>query len=857
MLCIKKVALKQLSMVFLLAASLGMSLTAAAQSATLITSLSGSATDQFGFAIDASNANLAVGAWGHDDQRGAVIMYAFDGAAYRVVDTLKSPVYKVSNYRDRFGCSVAFYGDDYLAVGARGWNVTGLGYNTGAVLVYHYNGTSWELTHTITGTTPQGGFGAVVDMPDANHIAASSLGIGTAKVFALNGDGTSTQVGGDLSCGVNADISMPTSTTVALSDVSYSSGTANGKVDVYDWNGTSWVARTAIEGPLNSTNFGQSISMPDDATLAISNPGSNQVSIYEWSSPNWSQKGATISGAGGFGYAIDMYDATKVLVGAIYSTANAGGAEQYTWNGTSWSLSSDYNGVVALANMGQDVAYADANSYAVSSFDKIAVDYAKVSSSSEVSAALYSGTLEVAAGSNLAVNNFYVASGAQVNLRSNSNDGYAQLKVNGTMTVNGTVNMEQTVSVASGASGLASPMTTGWTNTTGANSERLYIYDADAGAYIFDAASWTQPGVGFFAPITTSNGFMAGAGTFTVSGTPNTSHTHSLGFVANTQNGGSGSGWNLIGNPYTCALDWSTVTKTNVNDAIYIWDQTISKYNYYVNGIAAPENPGTQIQPIVAPMQSFWVQSTQAGASIATTMASNGTVASAPTLYKSMPDQLIVGLKSMSDTTIFDYTWLKLMSGMSDNFDGTEDAWKWANGGNNVNVYSVANDEIFAVNAIDVLGGKSIELGMDAVQGESYAITLEAITNGTQYSVTLEDRLNGGLWDLGMGDYNFSNVEWTGKGTRFVVHIDQSVVGVEESDEVLVQVISKDGALQLSNELAEAVLYDVHNLSGQLVAQGSLEGLSKAKVEVQNAGVYVVSFKGANVNSTTKVLVAK
>ena len=857
MLLIKNTALKQLSIVLFFAANLALSVSSVAQNATLVASLTGTSTDNYGFNIAASNALLAVGAWGHDDQRGAVILSAFDGSSYRLVDTLKSPVYKTSGFRDRFGCSVAFFGDDYLAVGARGWNVAGLGYNTGAVLVYHYDGTEWALTHTILGTIATGGFGATVDMPDANHVVATSLATGVAKVYSLASNGTATQVGGNITIAPNASLSMPTNTTVAFGDPTYSSGTANGKVDIYDWNGSAWVARTSIEGPLGSTTFGQSIAMPNDATIGISNPKSNQVSVYTWSDPTWTQKGSSISGAGTFGYDIDMYDENRVLSGAPYSTTNNGGAEEYTWNGSNWVLTSNFDGPLALGNSGQSVAYADANSYAVSNLDNVQVDVAKISSTDVLSAALYEGTIEVSAGASLEVNNLFVASGAQVNLRSNSNDGYAQLKVNGTMTMSGNVLMEQTVSVASGASGLSSPMTNGWTSVAGANSQRLYIYDANAGSYVFDTLSWTQPGVGFFAPITADNGFMSGAGTFTLTGTPNTTHTHSLGFVANTQSGGSGSGWNLIGNPYTCALDWSTVTKTNVNNAIYIWDQTLHKYNYFVSGITAPENPGSAIDPQVAPMQSFWVQSTQAGASISTTMAENGSVEVAPTLYKSMPDNLVVGLKSTSDSSIFDYTWFKLMSGMSDGFDGEEDAWKWANGGNNINVYSVANDEIFAVNAIDVIGGKSVELGFDANLGESYTISLSAVTNGTEYSVTLEDRLSGGWWDLGMGDYTFSNTAWTGKGTRFVLHIDQSVVGIDEEAVTLASVVAKDGALELSNELSETLNYDIHGINGQLIANGTLNANAAAKVEVPTSGIYVISFESAQLNDARKVLVTK
>lgn len=161
--------------------------------------------------------------------------------------------------------------------------------------------------------------------------------------------------------------------------------------------------------------------------------------------------------------------------------------------------------------------------------------------------------------------------------------------------------------------------------------------------------------------------------------------THTLGYASNSAAGGSGNGWNLIGNPYTCGLDWSSssVTKINVNSAFYIWDPAGNagngKYEYYSGGVIT--------DPIIPPMQAFWVQATQASASIATTMATHGTVSSSPAYFKTIHDNLIVTVTKVGDSATTDRLWVANIHGTSDGFDGAYDAWKMTNGPAMPNVF--------------------------------------------------------------------------------------------------------------------------------------------------------------------------
>ena len=73
-------------------------------------------------------------------------------------------------------------------------------------------------------------------------------------------------------------------------------------------------------------------------------------------------------------------------------------------------------------------------------------------------------------------------------------------------------------------------------------------------------------------------------------------------------------GWNLIGNPYPCPIDWDASSgwiKNNVDDAIYFYVANTygGSYKSYVNGIGVPSN----VTGIIAPMQGFMIHASANG----------------------------------------------------------------------------------------------------------------------------------------------------------------------------------------------------------------------------------------------------
>lgn len=425
----------------------------------------------------------------------------------------------------------------------------------------------------------------------------------------------------------------------------------------------------------------------------------------------------------------------------------------------------------------------------------------------------------------------------------NSSNTYSQLKVGGSITNNGTVVQEQYMP-STGHHGISSPMTSGFTTTSGTSST-LYGYNATTGAWDMSPTTSTV-GAGFFAPVQASSGFQSAAGGFSVTGTPNTSHTHSLGYAANTATGGSGSGWNLIGNPYTCGLDWTSVTKTNVNNAYYVWDASNGTYQYY-SGSALTGTylaASSILSGVIPPMQAFWVQTTSSGGSIVSTMASDGTVASSPTFYKTAPDNLILYAEDLNDPSLSDAMWITHAAGYTNDFEGDQDAWKRTNYGGQANIYSYHDGEKLAINAMDLSSTTSIPVGVGAPEaGRKYRIVLEQLVNNQAYQVVLEDKFMNSFTDITSEGYVFTYGPWQNEDPRFVLHINQSTVGMGERTAQEVKVYQRGDRLVIYGEAQKHSSYTLLSADGRILESGSLSA-GMASIKAPQSGMYIIQIDG-------------
>lgn len=150
-------------------------------------------------------------------------------------------------------------------------------------------------------------------------------------------------------------------------------------------------------------------------------------------------------------------------------------------------------------------------------------------------------------------------------------------------------------------------------------------------------------------------------------------------------------GWNILANPYPAAIDWSKNcwTKTNVDDAFYIWDKTLNSGNgdmrSFVNGIG----DATQF---ISSSQGFIVH-TNASSPILTASEGCKSTTNPTFLRVAEPENLLIVTLSNVQSGFKDHIYIQANEQATNSFDPDKDALYLTPFSSNVpSLYSKNND---------------------------------------------------------------------------------------------------------------------------------------------------------------------
>ncbi len=324
-----------------------------------------------------------------------------------------------------------------------------------------------------------------------------------------------------------------------------------------------------------------------------------------------------------------------------------------------------------------------------------------------------------------------------------------------------------------------------------------------------------------------------------VSGTMNVSDVS----VDLTYTSGQGEGWNLLGNPFTCALDWDDFTiPANVSGTVYVYDEATQDYISW-NGTEGDLTDG-----IIPVSNAFFVKASAAVSGF--TIPEAARTLGNTDFYKSSAAgsfKAILNFKGMSNNT-----WYSHKTDASPEYDEAYDAFNLHSMAKRPEIYSrSSNGDELMVNATNNV--ERITTGIIIYEEGQYKLTFEGID-------AFEEKLF--LRDLKTGEKVSLNDETVYEfaaspkdvADRFEIGTFKDATGIEE----LVQKLDVlyNGQELIFGQTPDIATLEVFDLSGRKIHTQQIQGQNRIALKLPN-GVYIVrlydtegNFKSSKINST-------
>ena len=334
----------------------------------------------------------------------------------------------------------------------------------------------------------------------------------------------------------------------------------------------------------------------------------------------------------------------------------------------------------------------------------------------------------------------------------------------------------------------------------------------------------------------------------------------------------SDDGWNLVGNPYPCPIDWdaSGWTKNNIDNAMYFYEPTGSdgsyKYYYYINtGVGSISNPAS-VTSIIAPEQGFFVHATNPG---------NGTLAcdnsvrvdnNSIVYYKKSSNNIqLLRVKAIKNNSpnMSDEAVIYFNEQASAKFDKNNDALKIiGSNANELNVYTLSDDRAkLSINALPPLNNQtvSVPLEIKANDNGEYSISISEMTNiSSQAKVYLVDMVLGKTQEMEVNSvYSFKNIPEKAEGRFFIEFNPKSSTNVEnpEGNVILYSYTSGENLNVLySNTSNDPGTLDIFNTVGQKVINTTKVNNGNYRFSLSN-GSYIIRLVTNNKTYSKKVII--
>lgn len=462
--------------------------------------------------------------------------------------------------------------------------------------------------------------------------------------------------------------------------------------------------------------------------------------------------------------------------------------------------------------------------------------------------AVFAGSLQIGSGSTLTIN-----PGRTLTVTGNlSNSGTLSLKSDATGTasqLHNTDNVPATIErYITGSTNLSSshyhlvsvPLNS---SVTAAQFLGSYLY-----SFNLATQQWVGLGTSLTTPMPSDQGYMIFY--------PNSSTTYN--FVGQMNNGPftpaimtGANQFALVPNPYPSAIDWDAAsgwTKTNINDAIWIWNPAGPNYASYSGGVGV--NGGTKFIPVG---QAFFVKSN--ASSPALSMNNNVRVHNSQAFWKSGSANGVLRVKSAGNGRL-DEIALRMRTESAAGFDNV-DVDKLFGADIVPQIYFVVENKDIAINSIppDALP-ISIPVAFKMNTSGQASLHFEGLESfESEVQFLFEDLLTGSIINLReISSYSFSH-QPSNNAQRFVLHLT-SITGnpaMGDGEGFRAWFDGRDICLSLPGA-QQGVTIEVFDALGRSLALGRRDAAPILRIPAPSAGVLLLRATTGNKVYSFKVI---
>ncbi|MBN2616147.1 MAG: T9SS type A sorting domain-containing protein [Bacteroidales bacterium] len=308
-------------------------------------------------------------------------------------------------------------------------------------------------------------------------------------------------------------------------------------------------------------------------------------------------------------------------------------------------------------------------------------------------------------------------------------------------------------------------------------------------------------------------------------------------------------GWNLIGNPYTSAIDWNKANKSAFADNFaYVYDPNKAGGAGYVTV------DGTTSGALIAPGQGFFVDVNTPGSF---TFTHSMQIHHTSSVLKTDAVSNDVTLRLSSGSNKYDETTVRIVSGSDTKRDRT-DALQMNSLDKSVpQLWSYTSDSVaVSINSYPVIDSvQKVQMGVYIPSDGSYSISLQKQTGdfGNE-QVILEDLSNGTKTNLSQsGNYTFNASK--GDSKQFILFVT-GTMGINNptaNNTTLLYAYQSRVFIQNKDNSPITGQVKIYNLLGQVVYQKQVSETSRVVLNPNvTTGIYIVRLQDNKGNVLTK-----